>query len=248
MKRFLLILLALSLLSAASLADPLPLLDDYAGDIDEPYDENDPSWGTFRYSYRYPHVDEEAEGSIGINAFYRELIDYDLGFTVPIIQDAYEGYDSSTVITYTVTCNNDSCFSVLVRKEETNPDVTRTVWTGNVFLRDDPNPGFTSTLPHLLGTLSAGENDTWLQDRQTARADALIREMVWDMIRENDGGVEYNPGLTEELLSQVFFPEEDFYLDENGDPVFFLQPGSCAPAEFGLLTFPIALEDILDEM
>ena len=31
--------------------------------------------------------------------------------------------------------------------------------------------------------------------------------------------------LTEEDLAYGFFPEEDFYLDENGDPVFYLQPG-----------------------
>ena len=118
MKRFLVLLLVFLLFSSAALADPLTLLEDYAEDIVEPYDEDDPSAGTFSYSYRYPQVDEAAEGGSGINVFYLDLIDYDLGFTVPFIQDSFEGYDSSTVITYEITCNNDDFFSVLIRKEE----------------------------------------------------------------------------------------------------------------------------------
>ena len=43
-------------------------------------------------------------------------------------------------------------------------------------------------------------------------------------------------------------PEEDYYLDENGEPVFYINPGSAAPVEFGLLTFPITLEEIDDEL
>ena len=58
MKRFLLILLILILSLSAALADPLPMLEDYAEDIVIPYDESDPSAGVFSYSYRYPHVDE----------------------------------------------------------------------------------------------------------------------------------------------------------------------------------------------
>ena len=215
-----------------------------------PYDEADPSFGTFSYSYRYPHPDEEAEGGPEINTFYTDLIEYDLGFTVPIIQEAFEGFDSSTVITYTVTCNNDDYFSVLIRREENNPDITRVSWNGHVFSRKNGSPGMTYTLPKVLGILSADESEEWLQNRQTEKADKLIREMVWTMIEDNDAGIDY-AGLTEDYLSGIFFPEEDFYLDENGDPVFYLQPGDVyeeVPENAELLIFPIPLEDILDEL
>ena len=128
MKRFILILLALVLSVLPALADPLPMLEDYAEEIVIPYDESDPSAGIFSYSYRYPHVDENAEGGMEINVFFTDLLDYELGFTMPMIQDAFEGFDSSTVITYTVTCNNDDFFSVLIRKEEKNPDIFRVSW------------------------------------------------------------------------------------------------------------------------
>ena len=248
MKRLLVFFLVLTLFCPAALADPLPLLEDYSEDIAEPYDETDPSAGTFVYSYRYPHVDETAEGGSGINVFYLDLIDYDLGFTVPFLQDSFEGYDSSTVITYEITCNNDDYFSVLVRKEENNPDTSRVYWTGNVFARKNGGSGTTTNLPRYLGILETASNDTWLEDRQTAKADKLVREMVWDRISDTGAGIPWYPDFTEEELSHVFFPEEDFYLDETGNPVFFLQPGVAAPEDAGLLVFPIPLEDILDEL
>lgn len=250
MKRILALFLVLFLASASALAEPLPLLDDYAEDLVIPYDEADASCGTFSYSYRYPHPDEAAEGGAEINTFYTELIEYDLGFTVPIIQEAFEGFDSSTVITYTVTCNNDDYFSVLIRREETNPDITRISWNGHVFSRKNGSPGMTYTLPKVLGILSADESEEWLQNRQTEKADKLIREMVWNMIEENEAGIDY-AGLTEDYLAGIFFPEENFYLDENGDPVFYLQPEDVyeeVPDNAELLIFPISLEDILDEL
>ena len=250
MKRFLSVLLAASLFILPALADPLPLLEDYAEDIVAPYDESDPSAGVFTYSYRYPHPDESAEGGAEINAFYTDLIDYDLGFTMPMIQEAFEGFDSSTFITYTVTCNNDDYFSVLILKDESNPDISRTSWNAQVFSRKFGSPGLTYTLPKVLGILSANENEEWLQNRQTEKANRLIREMVWDMVQENRDGLDYG-GLTEEILDYIFFPEENFYLDENGDPVFFLQPGDLfaeVPEDTELFIFPIPLQDILDEL
>ena len=250
MKRILAVFLALFLFAVPAMAEPLPLLDDYAEDLVIPYDEADPSSGTFSYSYRYPHPDEEAEGGLEINTFYTDLIEYDLGFTVPIIQEAFEGFDSSTVITYTVTCNNDDYFSVLIRREEINPDITRVSWNGHVFSRKNGSPGMTYTLPKVLGILSADESEEWLQNRQTEKADKLIREMVWNMIEENEAGIDY-AGLTEDYLAGIFFPEENFYLDENGDPVFYLQPEDVyeeVPENAELLIFPISLEDILDEL
>ena len=251
MKRFLSIFLILVLAAAPALADPLALLEDYAADISEPYDPEDPSAGTFVYSCHYPHVDEEAAGGMDINQFFTDQLDYELGFTVPMVQDAFEGYDTSTVISYDVTCNNDDYFSVLLKKEEVNPDWSRTSWTGLVFSRKNGKAGYTYTLPMLLGILTSADTEEWKTEHQTGKADEVIREMVWDMIEENKAGIDYN-GLTKEVLSYIFFPEEQFYLDENGDPVFYLQPADVyyddVPEGTGLLVFPIPLEDILDEI
>lgn len=250
MKRLFACLLILSLLLviSAACADPLTLVDDLADDIVEPYDESDPSMGTFSYSYRYPQVDETEDGGEDINYFYQDLIAYDLDFTIPMMQEGHEGQDCTTVVTYTVTCNNDDYFSILIRTEQHSPDRDFVVYTGNTFARAVLNPGYTSPLPQILGTLSPSETDEWLQDRQTEKANKLIREMVWEQIEENEQGVEYNDDFDEEALSHVFFPEEHFYLNEDGDPVFYLQPGIAAPESYGVLTFTVPMEDILDEL
>ena len=250
MKRFLCFLLILFLFTTPVLADSLILLEDYALDIYEQYDPDDPSAGTFIYNCHYPHVDEKAEGGANINEFYSYLA-YEQEFYIQMAHDSFEGEDSSTVITYSVTCNNDDYFSVLIRTEQNNPDISRVSWTGNVFSRRHGADGKSYSLPKLLGILDPDENEEWKQEVQTEKADDLIREMVWDMIEENENNIDYN-GLTKDALSYIFFPEEDFYLDENGEPVFYLQPADIyydeVPEGTDLLVFPILLEDILDEL
>ena len=105
-------------------------------------------------------------------------------------------------------------------------------------------------LPYLLGLLQSDETDTWLQDRQTAKADALVREMVWDRLGDltaENPEIRLPETMEEEALDYAFFPEEDFYLDETGNPVFYLQPGFAEGTD-ELLCFPISIEEILDEM
>lgn len=251
MKRLLVLLLVLSLLAVTAAADPLVLLEDYSEDIIEPYDEADPSEGTFIFRCRYPCVDDSAEGGAEINSFYEYQLDDTVSNLVPMIQEAYEGYDSSMVISYQVTCNNDEYFSVLVCTEKKNPDQEMVYWTGNVFSRKYPSADHTYSLPKVLGILSPDENEEWLQDYQTEKVTNLIRRMVWDMIEDTGAGLVEESGITEESLAHVFFPEEEFYLDEKGDPVFYLQPNDIydeLPEEAELITFPIPLEDIMDEL
>ena len=53
---------------------------------------------------------------------------------------------------------------------------------------------------------------------------------------------------SDEELEAAFYPEEDFYLDENGDPVFYLLENTVALPEAGILLVPISLETLLDEL
>ena len=249
MKRIACVLLILVLFILPALADPLPLLEDYAVDISEPYDENDPSAGTFVFSCRYPHADETAEGAAGINAFYEYDLDDTVLNMVPMLQDAFEGTDYSMTTTYEGTCNNDDYFSVLIRTEKKWADHLRTGWKGQVFSRKQ-GMGATCTLPTLLGILAPDENEEWIQDYKNKEAETLVRKMVWEMIEDYDGEYDLSE-LTEEYLEALFFPAEDFYLDENGDPVFYLQPEDVLPElpeNVQLITFPISLEDLLDEL
>ncbi len=252
MKRLIAALAALTLLLACfpALADPLPLGEDLADTVEIPYDEARPEAGKYIYRYRYPHIDESDPDAYLVNSFYDYEVSYALGFEVPMNADyfASTGENASKDISYTVTCNNDAYFSTLVETRETMGDLIISTWAGHVFSRAEGTPGSTLTLPQLLNILSTSESDTWLQDRQTAKADTLIRTMIRERMDENEDGIAYYEDFDDEAFAASFFPEEDFYLDETGNPVFFLQPGTAAPEEAGLLTFPISLEDIFDEM
>ena len=89
---------------------------------------------------------------------------------------------------------------MLIRTEKSNPDQHLVYWTANVFLRNDPNPGYTNNLPQYLGLLNAFETDEWLQGRQTGKADDQIRKMVWEIIEENEAGIAYSADFTEESV------------------------------------------------
>ena len=58
----------------------------------------------------------------------------------------------------------------------------------------------------------------------------------------------YYDGLTREELEAQFYPEEDFYLDESGNPVFYVQSSYLASSAEGVLCYPFTVEELLDEM
>ena len=242
MKRTGIVLAALAALLSVSRAEPLTLAADLAGTAEETLNER----AKYVYTYAYPQAEPSDESAEAINAFYQYRVDDTLNFEVPMNADYYRGQDPEKDVTvdvsYRVTCNSDAFFSILITTRQDG----LTTCAGHTFSRTDVRAGSTVALPYLLGLLETGEKDTWLQDRQTARADALVREMVWERLQETDGAELYD-GLDRESLEYGFFPEEDFYLDETGNPVFYLEPGFAKDGGEPLL-FPISIAEILDEM
>ena len=234
-------LLVFSLFFAA-LAEPLILADPNAGEVI--YSLGD-SGMTYTYAYAYPRVDESELSAQLINSFYDYKVSDALDFEVPMLVDYYTDHlpdtDIFVRITFEVTCNTEDYFSVLIRSEG-NDYLT---WTGHTFSRNDLRPGSSVALPYLLGLLASEESDTWLQDRQTARADELVRAMVWEQLSQR---MDLPEDLDEAALTYLFYPEEDFYLDAEETPVFYLEPGLLSDSEESLLIFPIPVADILDEM
>lgn len=241
----LLCILLLSVLSAAS-SEPVHLSDDLTGKVTLPFFPDEPSSAGYCFSYCYPHIDEQDPSAEAINNYYDYQISNALDFEIPMLADYYasENIDTNRNITYRLTCNNGYWFSVLICTEEAG----HTSYAGNTFAREDTKSDSTVSLPYLLGILDKNEDDTWLQERQTEKADRLIREIVWDSVCLNPENIEYYPYVNETYLADTFYPEDDFFLDETGTPVFYLQPGDAAPEEYGLITFPIPLDVIRDEM
>jgi len=102
----------------------------------------------------------------------------------------------------------------------------------------------------MLGLLDDGETDEWLLQRQTDKADAAVRKLLWRAIQQGKSTepVIFYDDLEQESLDWLIYPEEDFYLDEEGNPVFFFQPGSIADESYGPVLFAIPFESIDDEL
>ena len=254
---FFLTILLLSAFSFA-LADPLLLAPDLADTVTVVYDGNDPSAGAYVYSYRYPCADDSDPNAYRINSFYEYLVKDTLDYTIPNLSEYYaaQGQNVAVDVSYEITCNSEAFFSVLLHRTETVDGELSESWEGHTFSRLNGMPDSTFDLPRLLGTLEVGEHDDWLENRQTQKASEAVWNLIWETIEENKGGL-YNPEYTKEDLTFDLAPESDFYLDETGNPVFFVAVSPeatgggfslAADPSCGLLRFPLSLEDIEDEM
>lgn len=250
MKRFFAWLLLFLLPFVAAAADPLPLLEDYTESVTLPFDEEDPSAGQFVFSCCYPHADPDAPGGELVNHFYetklRELRDFYIDHDFDTYRDECENCTIESV--YEVTCNSDAYFSVLIRKKVITDEEEYESWTGHTFDRTNGLLNLSASLPVLLGRLNSGESDSWLEERESGKVSEAVVSLILDQIQKNPEGISYRSGLTKDLLARCINPDEDFFLDGTGNPVFFIFPGYIADPEEGYLTFPLSIRDIRDEM
>lgn len=242
MRRMTLFLLGMLLVLSTALAEPLALDQDltstyYAANAD------------YSFTIALPQVAGDNEVVEVINNIFAMEMAEQVEFKAQIQGDFYEASGSSgyTNVSYEITCNNDDYFSVqLTTVQQENDRFTRIV-AAHVFARNGAKAGQVISLPYLLGLLSETETDEWLQDYQTERADACIRRMVWEAMQE-DTQTPYLDSLDFSLLEGCFYPEEDFWMEEDGALVFFIQEGFMAEQEAGLLTYRFTVDEILDEL
>ena len=132
MKRSLSALLAFLIIlfsAGAVLADPLVLDSDLTDTLIVLYDPDNPSAGSYTYTYRYPHVAEDEPDAGKINPFYADQV-YTLETNIHFMADGYidSGENVTVDVSYEITCNNDRFFSVLVRKDSVISGFVRTVF------------------------------------------------------------------------------------------------------------------------
>ena len=250
MKRIIVPLLALlMLLALPALAEcPLEMGEPLEGVYTWPEDSSEAD-ALYIYRYCYPQVQGESELAIQFNSTYTYSVEDALNFEVPMLASGMAPDDPQKLveISYEVTFANEDYLSILIRKSVTVRGTSTIVYSGHLFALTGSGSGRILNLPVFLGLLDPEETDEWLMTRQTNKADEAVRDMVWDEI-ESALGNPYYDDLTYEELEASFYPEEDFFLDENGDPVFYFQPGVIAPEEEGFITFPISPDYLLDEL
>jgi len=243
MKRFFLILVSLLLCASVALAEPLTLAEDLTGELTA--EDTD-----YHFSIRLPQVAGDDDLAQTINNIYQMELSEQLEFKAPIKAEVFamDGATGFTEIGYRVSCNSEDFLSVIVTTREVANGMELLVQTAHVFPRSGPKAGLVISLPYLLGLLEGtGESDTWLEERQTEKANACVRRLIWERI-EADSQRTYYDGLDETVLAESFYPEEDFYMDEDGALVFFVQPGLIADPEVGVLEWRFTMDELLDEI
>lgn len=252
MFRMLILLLALSLLPVAGIAEtPITFTDDLSVHYTWPEGR---SHENASYSYRatYPQIAGESNLAMTINQVFQYEASDALGFEAPMIGSSHDPADGQMQVTidYEITHLSDSFLSVRVNKEiSVGNDVSRII-KGYTFGLTGDRAGTVTSLPYLMGIIKENETDEWLIDRQIARTDACARDLVWTLIEKDmkkEGSAIYDD-LTFEEFEWGFYPEEDFYLDAEGRFIFFLQEGVIAPNEAGVLSYPITMDELLDEI
>ena len=192
--------------------------------------------------------------TVTVNEFYRKKIQEYKSDYIPSLADYYGSIRRSVTvkISYEITCNNDEFFSVLIRRTEDDGDEISESWEGNTFSRSSDMIGSLTSVPHLLGILDYGESDEWLEDRQSRKVADALCTLILEAIQNNHGDIDYYPDLKaedlEDIIDPVFSLDHDFWMDEEGNLVFFILPGRIAPADAGLITFTFTLEELRDEL
>lgn len=203
------------------------------------------------FSYAYPQFAPSEGGTEGVNAYYqalaRDMADVDMAALAgESLEMPDEGMPAAyTRLDYQVTRNDGRYLSVVLTARHFAGNGESESVSANTFARDGVYAGQLLSLSQVLGLEDAEARP----DGQSV-AGKLAWGLVWDIVSagmENVDG-DYLDGLTRENVEAAFNPETDFYLDEDGNVVFFVPSGVLAGEVAGVLTFPFAAAEILSAL
>ena len=203
----------------------------------------------YLYRYCYPQFTGDEEIALHLNTTYTYMAEDALGFEVPMLASEMQPGDPQKVveIRYEITSQSDDYLSVLITKEVTTGSDLTLVVSGHVFALTGSGAGKITNLPVFLGILSPDETNEWLMNRQTNKVDKLVRELVWNRLTSGDFPEIYDD-LTYEEFEAGFYPEEDYYIGDQGEPCFYFQAGTVAPEELGPVIVPLSMDILMDEL
>ena len=247
MKRLFCLTVALCLLASAALAQPAVETTPLTGTRYYPTGANADT-ATYAFSFACPQFTGDGETEKAINAYFSSMT-ADLANAAP--PDAVTGgqdpeADAPTYYThldYQITRNDDDYLNVLLSSRQFLGNSETENWTAVVFALSGVYAGQPLSLTQAMG-LEQSDGD---EASGVSYASTLVYGLVWQIIQEqvSMGQTDYDPDLTQQELQNVFSPESDFYMDENGNFVFYIQAGAIAGEVNGILTYPFSLAELL---
>lgn len=183
----------------------------------------------FLVAYEYPQFKAQYPADENVNAYYRKLAD---GVDAAL-------YEADASISCEVTHNSDRYLSVLETTTLLGGNGETQRLRADTFARDGMYAGQKIGLSQLLGL-----------EEQADVAARLACELVWQMVERDaqnpDAG--YLDGVTREQVEAAFVPEWDYYVDGDGNVVFFIQAGEIASEMAGCLAFPFSVAEMMSAM
>ena len=249
MKRLLCMLCALCLLAPCALAESAGMVAQAKPLSGEQYYPAgaDAQSAAYVFRYAYPQFQGQAGGLSQINAYYASLMQDMVNTVMPQTvadmdslpaQGAPTGY---TQIDYRIIATTDDYLSVLLSTRQFGGNSETESLTGNVFALSGVYQGQALSLSQLTGLEQQdGANGN-------SYASELVYGLVWQIIQQEQANQQrdYLPGITQSDLQGVFTPETDFYLDQDGNIVFYIQSGEIASDVEGILTYPFSVAELL---
>ena len=201
------------------------------------------------FTYRYPQLASADGYAQSVNAYYQGVAQDMLTSIVPQEYDALmmegipDGPAYFTSVDYVIRCDNEDYVSaVFTATRFLGNNVAQSV-SANVFAKQGEYAGTLCSLSQIVGMEQEGDE---LSDAPSY-ASQLAYKLVWAVIAEQQaaGQVDYLEGLTADDVARAFSPENDFFVDEDGNLVFFIQAGLVAGEVEGVLYYPFSVAEFL---
>lgn len=238
MKRLLCLLFALLLCTGCAGAEQaFPLLDaSLEGALSN-------SNSAYEMVWSLPQLLEADEAASTINRFYVEL-ENSLKTGEFLLADEWEDMDEAfrAELSYAMTYADEHYVCVAFTLLSSAGNGENAILWADTFALDGLYAGQKVGLSQLLGL----EEDK-ADENSLSLAAQLASKLVWQIVSlesQNPDG-DYLDGLTEEQVQNAFIPEQDFYLDADGNVVFFIQSGEIAGEIAGILEYPFSVAELL---
>jgi len=211
-------------------------------------DGADEQTASFTLRYTLPQFSGESEAVTSVNASFAAMAD-DLAHAaqediVPSAEPSTVGSSAlGTELSYRITANTADYLSVLLTSRQNVGNSEAETWSAVTYALSGVYEGQSLSLSQAMG-LEQAEGDA---AADTTYASELVYGLVWDIITDQAATlqVDYFPELAQADLRRALNPESDFYLDADGNFVFFIQSGMLAGEVQGILTFPFSSAELL---
>ena len=195
----------------------------------------------YYYTYTVPEVKGSGALSEELNHYFDTAIGEMVNLVLPMFTVDMPGDGRNEINDlYEITCNNDEFFSFLLRRGTLSEGKEVLSLQSAVFAVSGQYTGESLTLRGLAREI--GESSSQI-------AGFVIKD-IWQKIEERmkAGDSAVRKEMSFDLLSAEFFPETHFFADEQGNIVFYLQPGLLGLGEeMAVFTYtPEELENLLE--